>query len=239
MTDELLTTLADLARQYQAEFDADLTAWRAAAGANVKLWCGPECGNCCTLAVNATFPEALAIHSTLDTNQRAMLANTMGKIIVHARQSGDARAFLAGYRQAVGPCPFLTTDSDCGIYMVRPLACRALLATRPPEWCGVNLGQLPSYERDAFLASLDRRVVAFPTHYAAAPQELAAAGERALLAAMQDSAGFSLSGNLPLLTMLCGATDFAPAVAAGPVKLPAFLATYGIDRPFLLQINHP
>jgi len=55
----------------------------------------------------------------------------------------------------------------------------------------VNLAGLPKIERDAFLASLDRTVVAYPTHYAAAPQELAAAFERGLLFAILRSTGFA------------------------------------------------
>jgi hypothetical protein len=231
--------LVELARQRQTELDERIALWRHGEGAGVRLWCGPGCGNCCTLAVNATYPEALAIAATLTAQQQGRVAAAAASIIAHGRQSSDARTFLAGYRQAVGPCPFLDDSGSCSIYPARPLACRALLATRPPGWCGVNLAGLPAFERDAFLASLDRTVVAYPTHYAAAPQELAAAFERGLLFAMLRSNGFALSGILPLLVWLSLEPGFNAALADGSAALRAYLAARHVDRPFLVQIEAP
>ena len=231
--------LVELARQRQAELDERIALWRQGPGAGVRLWCGPGCGNCCSLAVNATYPEAMAIAATLAAEQQERVAVSAARIIAHARQSPDARSFLAGYRQAVGPCPFLDDSGNCSIYPARPLACRALLATRPPDWCGVNLGELPAFERDAFLASLDRTVVAYPTHYAAAPQELAAAFERGLLFAMLRSNGFALSGILPLLVWLSIEPGFNTALADSSPTLRSYLATRHLDRPFLVQIEVP
>ena len=231
--------LVELARQRQTELDERIAFWRHGTGAGVRLWCGPGCGNCCTLAVNATYPEALAIAATLTAQQQERVAASAASIITHARQSPDARSFLAGYRQAVGPCPFLDNSGNCSVYPVRPLACRALLATRPPDWCGVNLGELPAFERDAFLASLDRTVVAYPTHYAAEPQELAAAFERGLLFAMLRSNGFALSGILPLLVWSSVEPGFDATLADSSAALRAYLAARHVDRPFLVQIEAP
>jgi Fe-S-cluster containining protein len=231
--------LADLARGRQAELDEQITHWRQGQGAGVRLWCAPGCGNCCSLAVNATYPEALAIAATLAPHQQEHVAAAAARIIAHARQSHEARNFLVGYRQAVGPCPFLDGSGNCSIYAARPLACRALLATRPPDWCGVNLAGLPALERDAFLASLDRTVASYPTHYAAVPQELAAAFERGLLSVMLASYGFALSGNLPLLIWLHTEAGFATALAGGPVILGAFLASRHAEQAFLVQIDVP
>jgi Fe-S-cluster containining protein len=233
---EILTVLA---RQRQAELDAAIAAWHQAEGARTRLWCGPGCGNCCTLAVNATLPEALAIAAALSAGVREQLADFVARLRTHAGGAADARAFLAGYRQSVGACPFLDATQNCGIYAVRPLACRALLATRPPDWCGVNLAELPELERQAFLAGLDRTVVAFPTHYAAAPQQLAAAGERTLLLATVRHLGCAVSGNLPLIVWLCGRADFGAALDSGAVALPPLLTRLGVDRPFLMQIDTP
>lgn len=231
--------LAELARQRQLELDERIAAWRRGAAIDVRLWCGPGCGNCCSLAVNTTLPEALAIADGLDTGQRTHLAATVERILAHARQSGDTRRFLAGYRQAVGPCPFLDDLGDCTIYPLRPLACRALLATRPSAWCGVNLAELAAIDRTTFLASLDRSVVAFPTHYAAVPQELAADFERGLLFAMLRVTGFCLTGNLPLLVWLSQDPGFAAALSGGVDTLRACLAGHDADRPFLVQIDVP
>lgn len=234
----LLEPLAQLAGQRQADLDGALAAWRAEAGAGVRLWCGPGCGSCCSLTVNATLPEALAIADTLDETLRARLVATVARVITHAAQCPDARTFLAGYRAAAGPCPFLDTANNCMIYTRRPLACRALLATRPPDWCGVNLAELPGFERDAFLASLDRGIVAFPTHYAAAPQQLAAEYERGLVFAMIRFAGFAVTGSLPLLTWLVRQPGCAEALGSGE-SFHAFAAGHHLDRPFLLQLHVP
>ena len=234
-----LAALAQLAGERQAQLDGEIAAWRHGPGAAVRLWCGPGCGNCCSLAVNTTLVEALAIAGGLADDLPQRVAATAARIIGHARQSADARAFLAGYRQAVGPCPFLDAAADCTIYPLRPLTCRALLATRPPDWCGVNLAELPELERDCFLASLDRNVVAWPTHYAAAPRELATAYERGLTFAMLRFTGFGISGNLPLLVWLAGQDGCVEALAGGLAASQAFLTSHHCDRPFLVQIDRP
>ena len=102
------------------------------------------------LTVNTTLSEAFAICAALDDVQRQQLHASVAKLKEHARQCSDPRAFLTGYRDAVGPCPFLDATNNCSIYACRPLACRALLATRPPDWCGVNLALLPEIDRDGF-----------------------------------------------------------------------------------------
>lgn len=240
MTSATVTALAALAHQRQAEFDEALAAWRQGTGAGVRLWCGPGCGNCCTLTVNCTYPEALAINAGLDDAARERLAATVTRILAHARQCGDARRFLSGYRQAVGPCPFLDDEASCSIYSHRPLACRALLATRPADWCGVNLGELPGLEREAYLASLDRTVVAFPTHYVAAPRELAADIERGLVLAMIRHAGFGVSGNLPLLVWFAGQEESAARLGGGsPAAFLEHLDRLDVNHPFLVQVHPP
>lgn len=231
--------LARLAGERQGDLDAGIAAWRAGAGSGVRLWCAPGCGNCCTLAVNATLPEALAIAGGLDESARLRLGATVARILNHARDCPDPRTFLTGYRAAVGPCPFLDAAASCSIYAVRPLACRALLATRPADWCGVNLAEVPAIEREPFLASLDRAVVAWPTHYAAYSQQLAAAIEQGLLLAMLRCHGFALSGCLPLLVWLAGRPGFAEAVSAGPDGCRAFLQDSVCLLPFLIQITAP
>lgn len=236
----MIEQLTDLARQRQSELDSGIAHWRQSPQVNpVRLWCGARCGNCCTLAVNATLPEALAIAAGLDAPVQQRLADAADRIIAHAQRSRDTRGFLAGYRTAVGPCPFLDANANCAIYARRPLACRALLSTRPADWCGINLAELPEYERDPFLASLDRKVVAFPTHYAAAPQELAAAIERGLIFAMFRFAGFGLTGNLPLLVDLARQAECGKALAGGPAAFRRYLSDRRVDHPFLVQFHEP
>lgn len=239
MTGHDITALTELVRQRQSELDEGIAAWRQGATANVRIWCGPGCGNCCSLAVNTTLPEAFVISAELGESQRLKLHVTVARLKAHARQSGETRAFLAGYRDTVGPCPLLDATANCLIYACRPLACRALLATRPPDWCGVNLGKLPEWERQSFLAGLDRSVVAWPTHYAAAPRELAGELERGLIFAMLRVYGFGVTGSLPLLVDLAGQPDCLPALASGATGFQEFLAAQGCSQPFLVQIHEP
>lgn len=231
--------LTELGRQRGEELDAAIAVWRRGAGAGVHLWCAPGCGNCCALTVNCTLAEALAIHAALAEPWRERLAAVTAKLLVHARQCADARAFLAGYRQAVGPCPFLDDDAHCAVYDRRPLACRALLATRPADWCGINLAELSACERDLFLNSLDRDVVAFPTHYATVPQTLASDYERGLIVAMIRHLGFGVTGNLPLLVWLAGQDGCDQAMAGGEAAFAAFLAKHHCARSFLVQTHRP
>ena len=239
MTTTTWAALARLTGERQAELDGKIAAWRTGDGAGARLWCGTGCGNCCTLAVNATLPEALAVAAALDDGQRRRLSAVAERITGHARRSTDARSFLAGYRQTVGPCPFLAADASCSIYAHRPLACRALLSTRPPDWCGVNLAELPEYERNAFLASLERSVVAYPTHYAAVPRQLATEYERGLILATIRFAGFGVTGNLPLLTWLVSQPGWDGAMLAGTATFHEFLAARRIDQPVLVQLHVP
>ena len=81
MSQETNAPLADLARQRQAELDERIARWRQGPGAGVRLWCGPGCGNCCTLAVNATYPEALAIAATLTAQQQERVAADDGRAV--------------------------------------------------------------------------------------------------------------------------------------------------------------
>lgn len=236
---KMSATLTSLARQRQAELDSGIVSWREEVGAGVRLWCGTGCGNCCTLTVNCTLAEALAVRAVLDDRLRERLAATVEKIICHARQCSDARTFFSGYRRAVGSCPFLDDSANCSIYAVRPLACRALLSTRPADWCGVNLAELPELERDAFLASLDRKVVAFPTHYAATPQELAANLERELTLTMIRTFGFGITGNLPVLVWLTGQKGFDTLMDGNPSTFLKLVAEQHVDHPFLMQIDVP
>lgn len=232
--------LVALAGQRQTELDIEIASWRTDLAATTRIWCGPGCGNCCTLTVNTTFPEALALAMHLDENQRLLVGAASARVAAHARaNAGNVRTFLSGYRQAVGPCPFLDHEGNCTVYPLRPLACRALLATRPPQWCGINLATLPGLERNHFLESLDRSVVAFPTHYAAAPQEIAERIEQGLIFAMLRTHGFGVTGNLPVLVNLAGQAEFIVSIEEGPAALRTFLAEHDLAHPFLIQLHEP
>ncbi len=61
--------LVELARERQEKLDAAIVAWRASA-TDLHLWCGPQCGNCCSLAVTGPglpLPSGAASTCTIGT----------------------------------------------------------------------------------------------------------------------------------------------------------------------------
>jgi hypothetical protein len=142
---------------------------------NQRVYCQKGCANCCSLVVNCSFPEAAAIAHRLTTEQQKLVADKALLIQSLATSNHSLIDFLRHYRNIIGSCIFLAPqDQGCRIYSERPLSCRALLSTRPSAWCGIDFATLHPLEKEAFLSSLDRDIVNFPTHYLAAPQELAA-----------------------------------------------------------------
>ncbi len=193
--------LVDEAIALQSAFDKEcrplLQAFAASGG---RLFCSRGCGGCCTLAVQTTIAEALAVARSLDERRRAALARFIPRLTAAAEEAADLKDFLRR-RRALGPCPFLEADGACGVYRARPLSCRALFSTRPPEWCAVDFADLHPLERQAFLNSLDP-AAAFPTHYLAAPQELALELENRISQATAERFGFAVTGDLPYLVWL-------------------------------------
>ncbi|NIQ11621.1 MAG: YkgJ family cysteine cluster protein, partial [Gammaproteobacteria bacterium] len=110
--------------------------------------------------------------------------------------------YLRRHRSEIGPCPFLDSQDFCSIYSSRPLSCRALLSTRPAEWCRIDFSELDHWDKQAFESSLDRKVVAWPSHYVAATQDYAREMETQLMVEMQQQQGWALSGNFAVMTWL-------------------------------------
>lgn len=202
-----------------------------------KIHCRRGCANCCRLAVEATLPEALAAAQALSGSQAAALADHVERLRENLRGAADLRGYLRSYREKMRGCPFLEGDGACGIYDVRPLACRALLSTRNPEWCGVDLSALHPLEKQAFLSGLDPAVVAFPTHYAAAPQEAGRELEEAAAIETVRRWGFSLSGNFPFLVWLARERGLAEAGARGREGVAELLQREGDGLSFLLRLG--
>lgn len=199
---DLTELLQDIAGKH-GFFDQFCAAWSADyARSGGRLHCGRGCSGCCSLTVNCTAPEALAIARSLTPEQAARVRALLPVIRDCAEQAANLKEWLTLYRREVGPCPLLETDGGCGIYRLRPLSCRSLLSTREPAWCVTDFSALSSAEKQAFMEGLDRSAVAFPTHYAATPQEVAQELELAALTAMERSCGWSLIGNLPWLVGL-------------------------------------
>lgn len=232
------SSLDPLVRNCQQQLDAATTrhcADYAARGG--RIFCGPGCSNCCSLVVNATLPEALAVAATLSPSQSAALKAHVERLLAGWDDQRDLKGYLRWHRQSVGLCPLLNEGGECGVYPLRPLACRALLATRPADWCAVDFGTLPSLEKELFMASLDRTAVAFPTHYFAASQELGEELEQRLTSAQQQNWGFSLSGNLSALIYLALEFGLGEVVGQGGAAVAGLLQHSGLDRPMLVQFQ--
>jgi Fe-S-cluster containining protein len=209
-----------------------------AAGDGYQIYCQSGCSNCCSLAVNCAFPEVVALAQTLTAAQRQQLNAKLPLLRQVSRQAPDFKGFLRLFRQQLGGCPFLDSESAaCSIYPGRPLSCRALLSTRNSSWCAVDFAELHPQERDAFLSSLDPAVVAFPSHYLAAGQELGLAYEGALLASMREAFGFSLSGNFLYQLWLELELSLSEIIPQGFAVTRQFLEQRALDLPFLLQLR--
>ncbi len=230
----LETLVRDSHRRLDAATDAAVAVYAEAGG---RIFCKAGCSNCCTLVVNATLPEALWLAAALSPVQAAAVRAHVDGMLAAWDENRDLKAYLRWHRQSVGPCPLLTPAGECGVYARRPLACRSLLATRPADWCGVDFTGLSSQEKELFMGSLDRAVVAFPTHYLASPQELGEELELQLNQAQIDQWGFSLNGNLSALLRLALEPELEPSLAEGGEAVAELLRRTGLHRPLLVHFR--
>jgi Fe-S-cluster containining protein len=203
---------------------------------NGEIFCAKGCSSCCTLAVNCTAGEALLIAAALTAEQRAALADYVKKLKDKIGGISDMKSYLRLHRRELGGCPF-REEGICGIYEVRPISCRALLATKESRWCGVDFSELSSPDKLAFMESLDRKAVAFPMHYLAATQDTGQQLEAQTSLQMMKEFGFSLYGNMPVLAYLFTESDLQSCLAKGADSALAVAASAGLDSPFLLQVE--
>ncbi len=225
-------------QERHAGFDAFIRTWiDDYTRTGGRIHCGPGCDGCCSLVVNTTYPEACYLAQSLTGEQAERLALHVKSLLSLLPECGDLKSFLGRRRKEIGPCPLLDEAGRCEGYGRRPFSCRALLATRDSRWCSADFGLLSREEKEAFVAALDRSVVAFPMHYAAAPQELGQALEERTAREMRERFGFSLYGNLPVLLHLERAHGLSAAVAAGRDATLELLAGTGMDHPFLVMLD--
>jgi len=88
------------------------------------------------------------------------------------------------------------------------------------------------------MEQLDRSVVAFPTHYAATPQDLAQELELAHLREMEQDYGCSLLGNLPWLAWLTLEHRLDELLMSGEAAVRSYLAEHRLDSPYLAVIGN-
>jgi Fe-S-cluster containining protein len=177
------------------------------------------------------------VAAALDQQQRTQLNAKISRIKQAADSSANLKEWLHAYRFKAGPCPFLDQTGACGVYRSRPLSCRSLLATKEPEWCVTDFASLDSNEKQAFMESLDRSAVAFPTHYGATPQEIGQELEEATLKQMETVYGFSIIGSFPWLVWLELEHQLSSRLAGGPDALQEYLRAKGVTNPFLIVLS--
>ncbi|HEY6838927.1 MAG TPA: YkgJ family cysteine cluster protein [Geobacteraceae bacterium] len=225
-------------RDAQATLDLGIRTWiDGYEESGGKVFCGKGCSGCCNLAVNTTFTEALRIARILAEPAAARVRKHASRLLERVGEAADLKSFLRLHRQEIGSCPLLEEDGSCGVYAERPLSCRSLIATRESRWCSIDFATLPAEEKEAFVAGLDRNVVAFPMHYAAAPQELAQELEARVCQRMAARFGFYLYGNLPFLIFLERRYRLSSAVARGYDATVSLLDRKGANNPFLVMVG--
>jgi Fe-S-cluster containining protein len=186
--------------------------------------------------VHATYPEAVSVAEQLSTQQTEELANYIERIKAAQDNWTDLKSYLKHHRQALWPCPFLDHKGSCTIYSSRPLACRALLSTRPAAWCTVDFSELDRWDKRTYENRLDREIVAWPTHYVAATKELGQELENTLLESMQREKGWSLFGNFAVMVWLEQTCRLSRSELTKK-KFRNILAANELDNPLLLTFT--
>ena len=166
------------------------------------IYCRKGCSGCCNLAVHATYPEAVLVAGELNREHTDKLRDYVSRLKTVLPQLSSMKDYLETHRRELGTCPFLDAEGSCSIYSIRPLSCRALLSTRPAAWCTVDFSELSEWDKQAYESSLDRHIVAWPTHYVAATQDFAHELENCLLESMKKSGSWRMSGNFAVMVWL-------------------------------------
>jgi Fe-S-cluster containining protein len=200
------------------------------------IHCKKACGNCCTLAVNCTAPEALLISSYLDDTRKNALLDYIGRFKEKVTGVSDLKSYLRLHRQELGYCPFLE-EGICGIYATRPISCRSLLSTKESRWCGADFSELDQGTKESFINSLDRSQVAFPMHYLAATQQAGQSLENQLSMRMMQDFHLSLYGSMPVLVHLFAECNLMEAIASGADAVRSLISAKGFESPFILQVD--
>lgn len=234
--DENWTILREAVQQQHSLFDRKIEEcigdYKRKGGG---VHCGRGCRGCCNLAVNCSFQEALCIAAALTQQLTDKIRSHALLLLEHIATAQDLKSYLRMHRQLIGYCPLLLDDGSCGIYDLRPFSCRALISTKENPWCSVDFGTLPAAEKAAFIDSLDRKAVSFPTHYLYSTQDLGQQLEAHASMAMAARFGFSLSGNLPFLIYLEMEHQLSSIIPRGNAATIGFLAQEGLQHPFLIE----
>jgi Fe-S-cluster containining protein len=237
MTPELWSNLLDELNVKRECLDMLSAAWvadyRSHGG---SIYCGRGCRECCSLTVNCTLTEAVALARSLTDTQAAAVTAYATRLAKLTAPLTDLKEYLRMQRD-MGWCPFLEADGACGVYAERPLACRALLSTKESFYCGVDFAELSQEQKQAYGESLDRSVTDFPLHYVASTRETGGEMETRALTLMRKQFGFSLYGAMPVLLYLVREKGMAEAALVGRAEAEEVAAMAGLAHPFLLDFD--
>lgn len=202
-----------------------------------SIFCGRGCRECCSLTVNCTLTEAVALASTLSDVQADSVAAYAVRLGELTAPMTDLKEYLRMQRRDMGWCPLLDVDGACGAYAARPLSCRALLSTKESYFCGVDFADLTGEQKQEYALSLDRSVTDFPLHYVASTRETGGEMEARALALMRTQFGFSLYGNMPVLVYLAREKGLAEAAVLGRDAAEAVAVKAALAHPFLMDYS--
>ncbi|GFO67157.1 hypothetical protein GMLC_07360 [Geomonas limicola] len=229
--------LLELVKEQQAFLEMFARSWVSDYRANDgSIFCAKGCRNCCSLAVHTGFAEALAIASSLSDELKQAVSRYAAKLKGVVGSVRELPDYLRLHRGEMGFCPLLDPSGACSVYPVRPLTCRSLISTKESCWCGTDFATLPAAERESYLASLDRQVVSYPSHYIAVLQDTAQELEAVETRRMRDLFGFSLYGNLGVLLELICQHRLAEACLDGRSSAEAVIDAAGFQHPLLLTL---
>jgi Fe-S-cluster containining protein len=107
-----------------------------AAAKKMGATCSEGCAHCCYLLTTVTIPEAVAIaeHLLTDLSWQAQLSTLVKKLYDQLNELADPNITKASYFDKKIPCIFLR-DNKCGIYKIRPTACRYHYVVSDPKNC--------------------------------------------------------------------------------------------------------
>ena len=211
-----------------------VTDYRSRGG---NIFCGKGCQACCTLTVNCTLTEAVALAQILTDEQAHAVAAYAVRLGEMVTPGMELKEYLRMQRRVMGPCPLLGDGGACTAYAARPLACRALLSTKESFYCGVDFADLTSDEKQTYIESLDRSVTEFPLHYVAFSRDTGREFETRALTLMRQRFGFSVYGALPVLLHLVRSYSFADVVSADQESAESVAVQAGMYHPFLVELS--
>jgi Fe-S-cluster containining protein len=139
--------------------------------------CYKGCSYCCSVYIEATLRECMAIVYYLSQNEKLLLSfqkkypdwhrktEQLGDRCIKAlRQARKQNQSKTAYRDLVDvllfyklqniACPFLDKGS-CSIYPARPFTCASHFASSPPQWCSPRDIRNPKIYKGSFASEID------------------------------------------------------------------------------------